>query len=57
MLAADGADDILVGCDKCVHLVKAHCIDIDLVVLLGDEFVGSVAGFAGLAVEQGVGEA
>ena len=57
VLAADGADDILVGSNKCVHLVKGHCVDIDLVVLLGDKLVGSVAGFAGLAVEQRVREA
>ena len=43
--------------DKGIHLVKAHRIDIDLVVLLADELVGTVAGLAGLAVEQGVGEA
>ena len=40
-----------------VHLVEAHGVDVDLGVFLPDELVGSVAGFAGLAVEQGVGEA
>ena len=57
MLAADGADYVLVGGDELVHLVEAHGVDVDLGMLLTDELVGAVAGLAGLAVEQGIGEA
>ena len=57
MLAADGADDVLVLGDEFIHLVEAHGVDVDLVMLLADELVGAVAGLAGLAVEQRVREA
>ena len=57
MLAADGADDVLVLGDELVHLVKAHGIDVDLRVLVPDELVGAVACLAGAAVQQRVGEA
>ena len=57
MLAADGADDVLVLGDESVHLVEAHGIDIDLGVLLADELIGAMAGLAGAAVQQGVREA
>ena len=57
MLAADGADDILVLCDESVHLVKAHGIHVHLGVLLTDQLVGAVACLAGAAVQQGVREA
>ena len=57
MLAADGADDVLVLGDESVHLVEAHGIDVDLGVLLADELIGTVAGLAGAAVQQGVREA
>ena len=43
--------------DKSVHLLKRHGVHIDLVVLLADELVRAVAGLAGFAVEQRVGEA
>ena len=57
VLAADGADDVLVLGDKLVHLVKAHRIDVHLGVLVSNELIGAVTGLAGLAVEQRVGEA
>ena len=57
MLAADGADDVLVLGDELVHLVKAHGIDVDLRVLVPDQLVGTVACLAGAAVQQRVGEA
>ena len=57
MLAADGADDVLVLGDEFIHLVEAHGVDVDLMMLLADELVGAVAGLAGLAVEQRVREA
>ena len=56
VLAAHGADDVLVLGDEGVHLVKAHGVHVHLGVLLADELVGAVAGLAGLAVQQGVGE-
>ena len=57
MLAADGAYNIFVLGNELVHLVEAHRVDIDLMMLLADELVRAVAGLAGLAVEQRVGEA
>ena len=57
MLAADGADHVLMLGDKGVHLVEAHGVHVDLGVLLADELVRTVAGLASLAVQQGVGEA
>ena len=57
MLAADGADDVLVLGDELVHLIEAHGIDIDLRVLLANELIGAVACLAGAAVQQGVREA
>ena len=57
VLAADGADDVLVLCDESIHLVKAHGIHVHLGVLLADQLVGAVAGLAGAAVQQGVREA
>ena len=57
VLAADGADDVLMLSDEGVHLVKAHGIHIDLGVLLADELIGAVACLAGAAVQQGVREA
>ena len=57
MLAADGADDVLVFGDELVHLVKAHRIDVHLGVLVSNELIGAVTGLARLAVEQRVGEA
>ena len=57
MLAADRADDVLVVGDELIHLIKAHSIHIDLGMLLTDQFIGTVAGLAGTAVQQGVREA
>ena len=57
MLAADGADDVVMLGDEPVHLVKAHGVDVDLVMLFADKLVGAVAGLARLAVEQRIGEA
>ena len=57
MLAADGADDVLMLGNELVHLVEAHGIDVDLVMLFADQLVRAVPGLAGLAVEQRVGEA
>ena len=57
VLAADGADDILVLCDESVHLVKAHGVHVHLGVLLTDQLVGAVACLAGAAIQQGVREA
>ena len=57
VLAADGADNILMLGNELVHLVEAHRVDVDLVMLFADELVGAVAGLARLAVEQRVGEA
>ena len=57
MLAADGADDVLMLCDEGIHLVKAHGIHIHLGVLLTDQLVGAVACLAGAAVQRGVREA
>ena len=57
MLAADGADDVLMLCDEGVHLVEAHGVHVDLGVLVADQLVGPVAGLAGPAVQQRVGEA
>ncbi len=57
VLAADGADDVLVLGDESVHLVEAHGVHVHLGVLLADELVGAVAGLAGAAVQQRVREA
>ena len=59
MLAADGADDLGVGGDELVHLVKSHGIDVHALALLtlGDELVRAVAALAGAAVQQRVREA
>ena len=59
MLAADGADDLGVGGDELVHLVKGHGIDVHALALLtlGDELVCAVAALAGAAVQQRVREA
>ena len=59
MLAADGADDLGVGGDEFVHLVKGHGIDVHALALLtlGDELVRAVAALAGAAVQQRVREA
>ena len=57
VLAADGADHVLVFGDESVHLVKAHGVHVHLGVLVADELVGAVAGLAGAAVQQGVREA
>ena len=54
VLAADGADHVLVLGDESVHLVKAHGVHVHLGVLVADELVGAVAGLAGAAVQQGV---
>ena len=43
--------------DELVHFLEAHGVHIDLMMLGGNELVGTVAGLAGLAVEQRVGEA
>ena len=43
--------------NELVHLVEAHRVDVDLVMLFADELVSAVAGLARLAVEQRVGEA
>ena len=53
MLAADGADDLGVGGDELVHLVKGHGIDVHALALLtlGDELVRTVAALAGAAVQ------
>ena len=53
MLAADGADHVLVFGDESVHLVKAHGVHVHLGVLVADELVGAVAGLAGAAFQQG----
>jgi len=57
VLAADGADHVLVFGDEGVHLVKAHGVHVHLGVLVADELVGPVAGLAGAAVQQRVREA
>ena len=57
VLAADGADHVLVFGDESVHLVKAHGVHVHLGVLVADELVGAVAGLAGAAVQQRVREA
>ena len=57
VLAAYGADYILVRGYELVHFVEGHRIDVDLMVLFADELVGTVARLAGAAVEQGVREA
>ena len=57
MLAADGADHILMLADKSVHLVEAHGIHIDLAVGIADQLIGTVTCLAGLAVQQGIAEA
>ena len=57
MLAAHGADNIVMLGNERVHLVEAHGVNVDLGMFLADELVGSVAGLAGLAVEQRIGEA
>ena len=57
VLAADGADDVLMLCDESIHLVKAHGIHVHLGVLLTDQLVGAVACLAGAAVQQGVRKA
>ena len=57
MLAADRADHLLVLGDELIHLVKAHGVDVDVGELVRDQLVGAVAGLAGAAVQQRVGEA
>ena len=57
VVAADRADDVLVVGDELIHLIKAHSIHIDLRMLLTDQLIGTVAGLAGTAVQQGVREA
>ena len=57
VLAAHGADDVLVLCNERIHLVKAHGVHVHLGVLLTDQLVGAVTGLAGTAVQQGVREA
>ena len=56
MLAAVGADNVLVTRNESVHLVKAHGIHIDALARLGglDELVRPLTGAAALAVNQGV---
>ena len=58
MFAADRADNLGVGRDEFVHLVKGHRVYIDAFALLavGDQLVGAVAALAGAAVEQRVGK-
>ena len=56
MLAADGADHLLVVGNELVHLVKAHGVHVDIGELVGNQLVGAVAGLAGPAVQQGVRE-
>ena len=59
MLAADGADDLVMAGDECVHLVKGHGVDVDVLALLtfSDQLIGAVAALTGTAVQQGIGEA
>ena len=57
MLAAHRADDVLMLCNKGIHLIKAHGVHIDLMMLLTDQLIGAVAGLAGAAVQQRVREA
>ena len=56
MLAADGADDLVVLRDELVHLVEAHSVHVDVGELIADELVGAVTRLARLAVEQRIGE-
>ena len=59
VLAAVGADHILVLGDEAVHLLKAQGIHIHILAGLGgfDELVRTVTGAAALAVHQRIGEA
>ena len=59
MLAADGADDLVMAGDEGVHLVKGHGVDVNALALLtlGNQFISTVAALAGAAVQQGIGEA
>ena len=58
MLAAGGADHILVLGNEGVHLVKAHGVHVDALAGLGclDELVRPLPGAAALAVHQRIGE-
>ena len=58
MLAAVGADHILVILNEVVHLVGVHGIDIDFLAALGsgDQLVGTLTAAAALAVHQRIGE-
>ena len=59
MLAADGADDLIMAGDKSIHLIKGHGIHIHALALLtlGDQLISAVTALAGAAVQQRVREA
>ena len=57
VLAAHGAEDVLMAGDEGVHLVEGHGVGVDVGELLADELVGAVTRLARLAVQQGIGEA
>ena len=54
MLAADGADHLVMGGDEGVHLVKSHGVHVHALALLavGNELVGAMTALAGAAVDQ-----
>ena len=58
VLAADGADNILVLLDEGIHLLGVHGIHIHSLAAFGsgDQLVSPLTGAAALAVHQGVGE-
>ena len=58
MLAAVGADYLVVGGDKGVHLLKAHGVHVHRAACLAglDQLVRPLPGAAALAVHQGIGE-
>ena len=58
MLAAVGADHILMILNKIVHLIRVHGIHIDFLAGLGrsDQLVSPLTGSAALAVHQRIGE-
>ena len=57
MLAANGADNVLMLGNERVHLVKVHGVHIHFRVLLTNQLIGAVTCLAGFAVQQRVGKA
>lgn len=49
------ADDVVLG-DEGIHVLERHGVDVDVRELPFDQFVGAVAGLAGLAVDHRVVE-